>query len=184
MNKAAFLDRDGVINQKAPQGDYITRWEQVHFLPGVAEAIALLHHAGYLMIVVTNQRCVAKGLITIQELENIHWKMREALERKGATLDGIYYCPHEYHQCHCRKPAAGMLLNAAQENNIDLSLSWMIGDSGIDIEAGKNAGCKTARITDKNDELRVVADVVSTSLLGVIQQILDRERIPVAKRNR
>src|SRR5437764_1430871 len=109
--KAAFLDRDGVINQKAPEGAYITRWEDVKFLPGVDEAIAQLNRAKWLVIIISNQRCVARGLISISELEALHRRMSDWLVARGATIDAIYYCPHEKTDppCDCRKPAPGML---------------------------------------------------------------------------
>jgi D-glycero-D-manno-heptose 1,7-bisphosphate phosphatase len=182
MPKAVFIDRDGVINQKPREGEYITSWDDFHILPGVAEAIALLKKAGYAVIVVTNQRCVAKALIAIAELEEIHARMRESLARSGATLDGVYYCPHDYQsQCKCRKPAPGMLLEAAQELGLDLGSSWMVGDSDIDIQAGKNAGCKTARVVgpgeknlaaDKDAHNSNCAEVTASSLLDSVQQIL------------
>jgi len=148
MNKAAFLDRDGVINQKAPEGEYVTRWEDVKFLPGVPEAIAQLNRAGWQVIIISNQRCVAKGLLSIAELEALHRQISQWLADRGATIDAIYYCPHEKTQppCACRKPAPGMLIRAAQDHKIDLAGSWMIGDSESDMEAGRRAGCKTLRI--------------------------------------
>jgi D-glycero-D-manno-heptose 1,7-bisphosphate phosphatase len=147
MKRAVFLDRDGVINRAAAEGDYILRWDDFHFLPGVAEAISSLQRAGWSVIVVTNQRCVGKGLLVIAELEAIHQKMNEELAKAGANLEGIYYCPHEEEPpCDCRKPASGMFLRAAREHQIDLSASWMVGDSESDIRAGKRAGCRTVRI--------------------------------------
>jgi D-glycero-D-manno-heptose 1,7-bisphosphate phosphatase len=182
MSKAVFIDRDGVINQKPREGEYITSWDDFHILPGVAGAIALLKKAGYAVIIVTNQRSVAKGLIAIAELEEIHARMRESLALSGATLDGIYYCPHDYEsQCKCRKPAPGMLLVAAHALGLDLGSSWMVGDSDIDIQAGKNAGCKTARVVvpsekklaaDKDAENSNRAEVTASSLLDSVQQIL------------
>ena len=148
MRRAVFLDRDGVINRGPADGGYILRWEDFHFLPGVAEAIALLRGAGWTIVVASNQRCVGKGLLPIEELEAIHQKMNEELARAGAKLDGIYYCPHgKETACDCGKPAPGMLLKAAREHDIDLNQSWMVGDSERDIEAGKRAGCRTVRIT-------------------------------------
>src|ERR1700756_700212 len=147
MKRAVFLDRDGVINRAPAEGDYILRWDDFHFLPGVAEAISSLQGAGWTVIVVSNQRCVAKGLLTIAELEAIHQKMKEELAKAGARLDGIYYCPHEKEPpCDCRKPSPGMFLRAARAHQIDLSVSWMVGDSENDIEAGRRAGCRTVRI--------------------------------------
>lgn len=182
MLKAVFIDRDGVINQKPREGEYITSWGDFHILPGVAEAITLLKKEGYAVIVVTNQRCVAKGLLAIAELEEIHARMRESLARSAATLDGIYYCPHDYQsQCKCRKPAPGMLLEAAQALGLDLSSSWMVGDSDTDIQAGKKAGCKTVRVlgpggkslaADSDAENGNRAEVTARSLLDSVQQIL------------
>ena len=147
MSRAVFLDRDGVINQRPPEGDYITRWEDFHILPGVAEGIALLNHAGFSVIVVTNQRCVAKGQLSEADLQQMHERMTDVLARAGAKIDATFYCPHDIEpRCDCRKPAPGMLLSAARLHGIDLRASWMIGDSDNDVEAGHNAGCKTARV--------------------------------------
>jgi histidinol-phosphate phosphatase family protein len=185
MIRAVFLDRDGVINQKPPEGDYVTRWEDFHILPGVVEGIALLRQAGFRVIVVTNQRCVAKGLLSVAELEKMHRRMSSLLARGGAAIDGIYYCPHEMEpRCHCRKPAPGMLLDAASEHGIELGASWMIGDSEIDIEAGRNAGCKTAYLLETNEAAGEAgraggkatrADIIATSLLDAISEILHWE---------
>ena len=185
MSKAAFLDRDGIINRKAPEGDYITRWEDFHILPGVAEGIALLKQAAFSVIVVTNQRCIAKNLLTVDELEAIHQKMSLALSRAGAALDGIYYCPHDSEPpCRCRKPAPGMLLDAARDHDIDLPASWMIGDSVVDVEAGRKAGCRTAQLlsaSETTDEREGIsgtsrsADIVAPSLLDAARQILRLE---------
>ncbi len=177
-----FLDRDGVINRKAPEGQYVTRWEDFHILPGVVEGITLLNRSGYCVIVVTNQRCIAKGLLTVAGLEQIHRRMSDFLAQAGATVDAIYYCPHEVEQsCNCRKPAPGLLLDAARSCGIELPASWIIGDSDIDIEAGKNAGCRTARLLATNETVdesgrrgatRNCADIVAPSLLDAIRQIL------------
>jgi D-glycero-D-manno-heptose 1,7-bisphosphate phosphatase len=185
MTRAVFLDRDGVINRTPPEGDYVTRWEDFHILPGVVEGIAQLKQAGFCVIVVTNQRCVAKGLMSVTELEQMHRRMSDLLARGGATLDGIYYCPHDMEPpCNCRKPAPGMLLDAARSRGIELSASWMIGDSDSDIEAGKNAGCKTALLLATNETVGKPgrsgtsagrADLVATSILDAISEILHCE---------
>jgi D-glycero-D-manno-heptose 1,7-bisphosphate phosphatase len=178
MNRAAFLDRDGVINQKAREGEYITRWEDVHILPGVAEAIASLNRANLRVIVVSNQRCVAKGLITIADLEALNEQICGTLASAGARIDAVYYCPHENEpRCRCRKPAPGMLLDAARDHEIDLSGSWMIGDSRADIVAGRAAGCKTALVGSAGEGLKEAPEVVATSLLDAVRQILDREAL-------
>jgi D-glycero-D-manno-heptose 1,7-bisphosphate phosphatase len=175
-SRAAFLDRDGVINRKLLGDGYVTRWEDMHFLPGVAKCIALLNRAGFRVIVVTNQRCVAKGLVTSQALDAIHGEMCKWLAAKGARVEGVYYCPHEkLPSCSCRKPAPGMILTAARVHHIDLSTSWMIGDSEIDVEAGKNAGCKTVRLLKSNQPAESNADVVAPSLFKAIRQILRRD---------
>src|SRR5258707_12121047 len=142
MNRAAFLDRDGVINYNAPEGQYVTCREKFQFIPGVEEAIASLNSAGYVVIVVTNQRCVAKGLLTAQGLDSLHeWMCRE-LAKAGAAITAVYYCPHESQPpCTCRKPAPGMLLSAARIHEIDLIKSWLVGDSDVDIQAGRHASC-------------------------------------------
>jgi histidinol-phosphate phosphatase family protein len=179
--KAAFLDRDGVINRNAPEGDYILRWEDVELLPGAVEGISKLRHAGFAVIVVTNQRCVAKGLITVPELEKLHRRLADALASAGSPIDAIYYCPHELDEsCECRKPSPGMLHQAAQSRGINLARSWMIGDSDIDVEAGKRARCKTARVVpaaENRKAIRLQADVVASSLLDAAQQILRLEGI-------
>jgi D-glycero-D-manno-heptose 1,7-bisphosphate phosphatase len=176
MNKAVFLDRDGVINRKARKGSYITGWEQMHFLAGVAEAIAELNHAGFKVIVISNQRCIAKGLLTVRKLEAMHRRMRNWLASQGATVDGIYYCPHEKTKppCSCRKPAPGMLLTAAGEHEIDLTASWMIGDSDSDMQAGRSAGCRTIRLDTTAKTTNVWADAVETSLPHAVQKILGK----------
>ena len=168
----------------------MTCWEDFHVLPGVVEGITLLKRAGFCIIVVTNQRCVAKGLMTVADLENMHQRMSDLLARAGATIDAIYYCPHELEQsCSCRKPAPGMLLVAARSRGIELPASWMIGDSNIDVEAGKNAGCKTVRLSATNDFVdesgrcgaaRNYADMVAPSLLDAVRQILQCEGAAVS----
>jgi D-glycero-D-manno-heptose 1,7-bisphosphate phosphatase len=189
MSKAVFLDRDGVINQKPPEGEYVTRWEDFHILPGVAEGVALLNRAGFTVIVVTNQRCIAKGQVTVVELENMHQRMTALLARSGAIIDGTFYCPHEIEPvCECRKPAPGMLLSAAALHGIDLSASWMIGDSDIDIQAGVNAGCKTARLiegieapdkTKRASGSTTHADITARSFLEAIRRIFEREGVAI-----
>jgi D-glycero-D-manno-heptose 1,7-bisphosphate phosphatase len=183
MNRAAFLDRDGVINRKAREGEYVTRWEEMQILPEVPEAIARLNQAGLRVIVVSNQRCVAKGLITIAGLEALHQQMCETLASAEATIDAVYYCPHEKEPpCQCRKPAPGMLLDAAREHEIDLRASWMIGDSQADLEAGSSVGCRMALIAGTNDGTKGEPEVVATSLLDAVQQILERESFRSGRR--
>jgi D-glycero-D-manno-heptose 1,7-bisphosphate phosphatase len=173
MNRAAFLDRDGVINRKAPGDGYVTCWEEMHLLPGVAQAISLLNQAQFKVIVVSNQRCVAKGLVTTAGVDAIHRRLCSELAAAGAVIDGVYYCPHEKQPpCDCRKPEPGMLLSAARQHELDLAASWMIGDSEADVTAGKKAGCKTARLTGIDNGANGHADVIAPSLIEAIRQIL------------
>jgi len=181
--RAVFLDRDGVINKKPSEGSYITCWENFTFLPRVVEAITRLNRAGFYVIVITNQRCVAKGLLAAAELEAIHQRMFDCLADRGAKIDAIYYCPHDVKPaCRCRKPAPGMLIDAARRYGIELTASWMIGDSDTDIEAGKNAGCKTARLLAERSSSAgarrkpcSTQGVVANSLFDAVRQILENE---------
>ena len=153
--KAVFLDRDGTINKYV---GFLRDIEKFELLSGVAEAIRKINESGFLVIVVTNQPVIARGEVTILELQEIHNKMETLLGQKGAYLDAVYYCPHHPHKgykgeipeykidCDCRKPKPGLLLKAARDFNIDLPRSWMIGDGENDIKAGKTAGCRTALI--------------------------------------
>jgi len=153
--RCIFLDRDGVINIDT---DLIHRTEDFDLYPFAPEAIKRINKMGFLAVVVTNQSVLARGLCSEQDLEEIHKKMETVLGNYGAFVEAIYYCPHHPHggfpeevkelkiDCHCRKPKPGMLTDAAERFNIDLSASFMIGDSQRDIEAGKNAGCTTIRV--------------------------------------
>lgn len=175
--KAIFLDRDGTINKYV---GYLRTPEQFELLEGVGEAVRKINLSGYLAIVVTNQPVIARGEVTVDGLQQIHNKMETILGKEGAYLDGVYYCPHHSDKgfageveelkivCECRKPKAGLLLKAAKDFNIDLSQSWMIGDSENDVLAGKNAGCKTALIgeIDYGQNLQV------TSLLDFVKEII------------
>lgn len=151
MNKAIFLDRDGVINE---ENGYITKWEDFKILPQVVESIRLLKEQGFLIIVITNQSGIAKGLCTEEDVCSIHQKFNEFLAQYSTSVDGFYFCPHhpngivkEYSiTCHCRKPENGMILEAAEELNIDLSSSYLIGDAERDIIAGKQSGLTTLRV--------------------------------------
>ncbi len=170
--KAVFLDRDGTINKFV---GFLRNIEDFELLPDVPEAIRRINSSGYLAIVVTNQPVIARGEVSVSELEEIHNKMETLLGQEGAYLDAIYYCPHHPHkgyegeipelkiECDCRKPKPGMLLRAADDFNIDLSQSWMIGDSDNDILAGKAAGCKTGLIGSDYDSL---FDFVSREILS------------------
>lgn len=172
-----FLDRDGVINRDM---DSMPLCKDFELLDGVAEAIKAINKSDYLSVVVTNQPMIAKGFVSFEEVENTHKKMETLLGEQHAYLNGIYYCPHHPEkgfegevpelkiECECRKPKAGMIFKAAEELNIDLNNSWMIGDSKRDIEAGKNAGCKTISIKENFG-----ADYVAEDLKDAINYILE-----------
>lgn len=155
--KAIFLDRDGTLNKHV---GFLRSPEELELIEGAAEAVREINHSGYLAIVATNQPVIARGEVTEEGLELIHQKLETLLGREGAYLDAVYYCPHHPDKgfegeveelkviCHCRKPSPGMLLRAAKDYNIDLSESWMVGDSENDVLAGKNAGCRTLLLED------------------------------------
>jgi D-glycero-D-manno-heptose 1,7-bisphosphate phosphatase len=177
MKRVAFLDRDGVINRKAPEGQYVTRWEDMKFLPRSSEAISLLNRAGFLVVVVSNQRCVDKGLVTRDEVDALHSRMQREFKAAGALIDAVYYCPHGARPtCSCRKPRPGMLLSAARIHDIELEASWMIGDSESDIEAGRSAGCKTARVV-RLDRGPQRSDLIAASLFDATHKILQMETV-------
>lgn len=138
--RCVFLDRDGVINAAPPPGEYVTRWEDFHLMPGIVDWIRLLRALGYLVIVVTNQRAVALGQIPLAGLEEIHRRMTGLLAEAGAPLDDVYCCPHAEGECDCRKPQTGLIRAAAGKWEIDLANSFLMGDSWRDRETARNAG--------------------------------------------
>ncbi len=173
-----FLDRDGVIIRKAPEGEYVTEWSNVEFLPGSLKAMAALRHFGHKLIVVTNQRGVATGKIQLSKLEDIHARMKEVIASHGGDISEIYYCPHDISECcTCRKPKPGMLLRAAAEHQWRLPDCWMVGDAATDIEAGKRAGCKTALISGYPESSCPDAppDLCEQSLVLAVSRILQLE---------
>lgn len=145
LYKTVFLDRDGVINRQAPEHDYIKSWDEFQFLPKVSEAIRKLNDAGYLVLVVTNQRGVARGMLTMEDVNKIHEKMCLHLAKSGAVIRKVYVCPHEEGTCTCRKPDIGLFLQAEHDFDIDKKKSWMIGDSDSDVEAGRRYEIRTIK---------------------------------------
>jgi len=144
VTAAVFLDRDGVLNAKAPDGRYVTGWGGFRMLPGVDAALRELRRRapGVRLIVLTNQRGVALGEVGEAALADIHARMARVLSDAGAALDGIYVCPHAERACDCRKPATGLFRQArADFPDIEPPRSAMIGDSLDDLEAGHRAGC-------------------------------------------
>ena len=174
--KAIFLDRDGTINEYV---GFLRNIDDFRLIEGASDAIKMINQSGYLAIVVTNQPVIARGEVTVSQLDEIHNKMETLLGADGAYVDAIYYCPHHPHKgyageipelkidCNCRKPKAGMLFQAAKDFNIDLSASWMVGDGENDLLCGRNGDCKTAIIGDDSR-----ADVCGKDLKNCIQKIL------------
>ena len=142
---AVFFDRDGIVN-RSPGPGYVERWEDFHLLPEFVEALRLVTARGYEAIIVTNQRGVGRGIMSIEALQRIHDGLSEALRRRGLDLRDIYVCTAVDDADPRRKPNPGMLLEAARDHHLDLRRSWMIGDSEKDIEAGVRAGCRTVRV--------------------------------------
>ena len=185
MNKAVFLDRDGVITKEPPY--YAHRIDQLELIPKSAEAIRLLNESGFKVIVVSNQSGVARGYYQEKDIEIYNEAMKKKLEEKNAYIDAIYYCPHyseatikEYRiDCECRKPKPGMLKRAEKDLDLDLKCSFLIGDKVSDIEAGYRAGCKTILVLtgQGNDELKKILkmnikpDYISNDLYMAIQII-------------
>ena len=151
MEKVVFLDRDGVINEKAPEHEYVTEWGKFRFLPDAAEGIKKLNGAGYRIVIVSNQRGVARGLMTAEQVDEIHRRMCAELEKCGAHIDDIYVCPHGEGECSCRKPEIGLFLMAERKFAVDKSASWMIGDSESDVEAGRRYGVRTVLVRNDGD---------------------------------
>ena len=142
---AVFLDRDGVLNWEA--GDYITRPDDLLILPGAAESLARLTAVGWPVFVFTNQAGVGRGRLTEQTLTAIHDRLRAELEAGGGRIEAIYACIHHPDAgCDCRKPRPGLLLQAAREHSLDLTRSFVVGDSPRDIAAGAEAGCHTVLV--------------------------------------
>lgn len=180
--KAVFLDRDGTINQYV---GFLRDINEFRLLSGVVEAVKMINQSGYLAIVVSNQPVIARGEVTLQELDRIHNKLETLLGEEGAYLDDIYYCPHHPDkgfagevtrykiECDCRKPKPGMLIEAAEKYNIDLSKSYMIGDSENDVWAGRAAGCTSIYIGSK--QLNGVEQY--DNLLSAVKVIMTRDAV-------
>lgn len=180
--KAIFIDRDGTINKYV---GFLTSINQFELIPGVQEAISLINRSEYLAIVITNQPVIARGEVTIEELETIHKKMETLLGESGAYLDSIAYCPHHPHSgylgevkelkiiCNCRKPKIGLLEKIKEKFNIDFHNSYFVGDSEVDVQTGINAGTKTILLsTIPSKSLEAIPTMVANDLLDAIKMIL------------
>ena len=142
---AAFIDRDGTINVQPPEHTYLSSVADLEILPGAMEGMRALADCGFALVIASNQRGVGRGMISMEDVDAIDAQIRRLLAASGAELAGSYYCPHLNDDgCDCRKPRPGLLLRAAEELDLDLGASWMLGDSATDIQAGIAAGCRTA----------------------------------------
>ena len=176
MRRAVFLDRDDTI---VADVGYAHSPDQMRLLPGAAEAISEFKRRGYLVVLITNQSGVGRGYFTEADLHAIHEKLQADLADADAELDAIYYCPHlppEHEDsvgaCDCRKPKPGMIMEAAEDLNIDLERSYMIGDSKTDVQAGRAAGCRTGLVRSaKTLENDCGADLVVEDLLEVLPHL-------------
>ena len=168
LQRAIFLDRDGTINREK---GFLNKVEDMELIQGATDAIRMINRSEYLAVIITNQPVIARGECSFEELQHIHERMETELGREGAYIDGLYVCPHhtdrgfdgersDYkYECDCRKPKPGLLLQAAKDLNIDLSQSYVIGDSDRDTEAGRNAGCRECIKIEKNKDYALAAAV-------------------------
>ncbi len=170
MNKAVFLDRDGTLVEDV---GYASAPDQMHLLPGAAEAVAEFRRRGYLVVLITNQSGIGRELFTEADVAAMHEKIQADLAAAGGALDAIYYCPHmpsDAAACKCRKPLPGMILQAAKEHDIELSQSIMVGDKPSDVEAGRAAGCRVGLVAT-GPAAECAPDFVVRSLCEVIPHL-------------
>lgn len=150
QDKVIFLDRDGVINKDPEfinEYEYVTKWSEFKFLPGVKRAIKRLTDAGYSIYVISNQAGIAKGYFTRRDLAAVTERMKSALERAGGRITGVFYCPHRSEDnCECRKPKAGLFRKALRRGKIDFKKTFFIGDNIRDVKAGHAIGCRTVLV--------------------------------------
>jgi D-glycero-D-manno-heptose 1,7-bisphosphate phosphatase len=166
--RLALLDRDGTLNRKAPDGEYVTDPGALELLPGAAHAVRRLNDAGVAVAVVTNQRAIALGRLTPDELDVIHERLRTELSRSGGRVDAVYHCPHEAGTCACRKPEPGLLLRAARDFGARPDEAVMIGDASSDVEAGRRFGALTVQLTDGPSG----ADLAAPDLAAAVSEVL------------
>ena len=158
MTKAIFLDRDGVINQE--RKDYVKNIEEFIIFESVHDAITLIKNHNFLVIIITNQSAVNRKLLTIENLDKIHEKLQNYLKMHDTSFDHVYFCPHmPKENCDCRKPKPGLIIQAKNDFKIDLSQSFMIGDSQTDVQAAESAGCKGILLKQNQTLLELVVDL-------------------------
>lgn len=175
MIDTVFADRDGTLNLKAPEGEYIASPAEVMVLPDVAQAIRRLNTASVRFVVVTNQRGIARGVMSQLDYESVQQRLEMLLQRDGAHIDATYVCPHDIDTCDCRKPQPGLLLRAMSEiPAISADAAVMIGDSVSDIEAGRRAGLRTVRIGSAADPM---ADHTALDFARAVDWLFDTGEI-------
>ena len=153
MPKYILLDRDGVINRRAI-GGYVTSWSQFEFLPGALEALRLLAENDYSAIVISNQACVGKGLLTLEGLSEITRRFLAEVQKYGGRIEGVYYCPHRIEDgCGCRKPLPGLLIQAQKDHGFSFSETFLVGDSEKDVLAAQHVGCPAVLISDAGTDV-------------------------------
>ena len=158
MTRAIFLDRDGVINQE--RKDYVKKLDEFRILDKTSDAINIIKNRGFLVIIITNQSAISRKLLSVETLNKIHEKLQSYLEKYGTSFDGVYFCPHiPSENCECRKPKPGLIVQAVTDFQIDLSQSYMIGNSETDVQAATNAGCKGILLKKNQTLLEVVVDL-------------------------
>lgn len=191
--KAVFLDKDGTLIPNIP---YNVETGLISLSDGVVEGLQLLQSYGYLLVVVSNQSGIARGYFTDEHLDEVRATLNALCMKLGIYLDGFYYCPHHpegtvdgyNHLCDCRKPEPGMLLQASEQMNIDLSRSWMIGDILHDVEAGNRAGCKTVLINNGNETEWIpgshrVPEYFAKDLADAAKYIVTANKVMVDEKN-
>jgi D-glycero-D-manno-heptose 1,7-bisphosphate phosphatase len=178
--KAAFIDRDGVINEER---GYVYRVQDFNLLPGVVDGLSMLQDAGYILIIITNQSGIARGYYSMDDLDVLHNHLIKLLKERGVVIYAIYFCPHHplgnikglNINCDCRKPSPGMILKAANEFNINLNESILIGDKITDIQAGIRAGVGRNIIVESGHKIdfatRLEADIIARDLHGAAKII-------------
>jgi D-glycero-D-manno-heptose 1,7-bisphosphate phosphatase len=178
--KFVFLDRDGVINRKLPEGQFVSDWNEFGMLPGVESAIAALNRSGRRVIVISNQSGIARGLYTHSHVETLHGRLQHHLADHGAHLDAVYYCPHDDDQCDCRKPKTGLFLQAFHDfPDAEIGNSIVIGDSISDIETAHNLGIPAIFIDGEAETQKpgahraaALAQAVASSLFEAVETYL------------
>jgi histidinol-phosphate phosphatase family protein len=145
--RCVFFDRDGIVNE-SPGPGYVERWEDFVLMPEIPGILKMVRSLDYEAVVVSNQRCVARGIVALAEVNRIHDNLQKRLRQEfGVEFLDIFFCPHDNSSCDCRKPLPGMFLRAASRHGLDLAASWMVGDNEKDVAAGHAAGCRAILVS-------------------------------------